>query len=80
MLFYLYQAKPKYLDREAVSVSDTLANFPLYLAQTASTSCFVCGKDTSENGDFNPFAVGFSRVDGDSANGYEMHHLVCVEG
>lgn len=72
-------------------MSDTLANFPIYLAQAVSTICFICGKDTAENGDYNPFAVGFdrvdgdavngySRVDGDSANGYEMFHLVCVEG
>lgn len=61
-------------------MSDTLANFPIYLKQVVSTSCLVCGKDTSANGDYNPFAVGFARVDGDSANGYEMFHLVCVEG
>ena len=62
-------------------MSDTLAKFPLYLAQTKSTKCFVCGEDTmTVGGDFHPFFIGFSRIDGDSANGYEMHHLLCIEG
>jgi len=61
-------------------VDNTLALFPFYLRQTKSTLCSVCHEDTMKDGDFHPFSVGFSRVDGNSANGYEMYHLVCVEG
>ena len=60
-------------------VDDTLTRFPTLISQVADTVCSICGTDTKVNGDFNPYEIGFFRVGGNSANGYEVYHISCCE-
>ena len=61
-------------------VDDTLTRFPILISQVADTVCSICETDTKVNGDFNPYKLGFARVGGNSANGYEIYHISCCEG
>jgi len=56
-------------------VSDTLNSFPTVAQQYADTICFICGTETFVSDD-----VGFARVGGNSANGYEVYHISCCKG
>jgi hypothetical protein len=60
--------------------TSTLGRFSTLLPLCVDTVCTICGKETSVNGDYNPFDLGFARVDGNSANGYEIYHISCCEG
>ena len=58
-------------------MDNILTRFPYLWAQTAVKNCFICGKTVEFNGDVNPSELNFSRVDGNSANGYEVYHISC---
>ena len=61
-------------------MSDTLKRFPTLTLQCADTICFICKTETKVNGDTNPYDLGFARVGGNSANGYEIYHISCCNG
>ena len=60
-------------------MDDILTRFSILAPQVTDTVCSICGTDTKVNGDFNPYELGIARIDGNSANGYEMYHISCCE-
>lgn len=56
-----------------------LERFVFCMPQVKNTVCIYCEIDTCVNGDYMPTELSFARVNGNSANGYEVYHTSCLE-